>query len=116
LRQLPGRPHQPDSPRPGFRVQRAQRLGTFALLAVAVILGVLARIGRSRTLATVTAVYTAAVCFAGWHNLRQPVVLSVFYPYGDRAVMLPATVLLLAGLGTMVATALRKLRSRQAAR
>jgi hypothetical protein len=33
------------------------RLGTFALLAVAVSLGVLARIGHSRTLAIVTAVY-----------------------------------------------------------
>jgi hypothetical protein len=91
------------------------RLGTFALLAVAVSLGVLARTGRSRTLAVVTAVYTAAVCFAGWHDLRQPVILLVFYPSGDRAVMLPAAVLLLAGLGTMLATALQKRRSRPAA-
>ena len=83
------------------------RLGTFALLAVAVSLGVLARIGRGRTLAVVT-----AVCFAGWHDLRQPVILPVSYPSGDRAVMLPAAVLLLAGLGTMLATALQKLRSR----
>ena len=91
------------------------RLGTFALLAVAVSLGVLARIGRSRALAIVTAVYTAAVCFAGWHELRQPVILPAFYPPGDRAVMLPAAVLLLAGLGAMLATALQKLRSRPAA-
>lgn len=91
------------------------RLGTFALLAVAVSLGVLARIGRSRALAIVTAVYTAAVCLAGWHDLRQPVILPVFYPSGDRAVMLPAAVLLLAGLGTMLATALQKLRSRPGA-
>jgi hypothetical protein len=91
------------------------RLGTFALLAVAVSLGVLARIGRSRTLAVVTAVYTAAVCFAGWHDLRQPVILPVSYPSGDRAVMLPAAILLLAGLGTMLATVLQKLRSRPAA-
>jgi hypothetical protein len=91
------------------------RLGTFALLAVAVSLGVLARIGRSRTLAVVTAVYTAAVCFAGWHDLRQPVILPVSYSSGDRAVMLPAAILLLAGLGTMLATALQKLRSRPAA-
>lgn len=91
------------------------RQGTFALLAVAVSLGVLARIGRSRTLAIVTAVYTAAVCFAGWHALRQPVILVVFYPVGNRAVMLPTAVLLLAGLGTMLETALRKLRSRPAA-
>jgi hypothetical protein len=88
------------------------RLGTFALLAVAVSLGVLARIGRSRTLAIVTAVYAAAVCFAGWHDLRQPVLLPVFFPSGNRAVLLPAAVLLLAGLGTMLATALQKLRSR----
>ena len=91
------------------------RLGTFALLAVAVSLGVLARIGRSRALAIVTAVYTAAVCFAGLHDLRQPIILPVFYPPGDRAVMLPAAVLLLAGLGTMLAAALRKLRFRSAA-
>jgi hypothetical protein len=91
------------------------RLGTFALLAVAVSLGVLARIGRSRTLAIVTAVYTAAVCFAGWHDLRQPVLLPVFFPSGNRAVLLPAAVLLLAGLGTMLAAALQKLRSRPAA-
>src|SRR3984957_2536864 len=91
------------------------RLGTSALLAVAVSLGVLARIGRSRALAIVTAVYTAAVCFAGWHDLRQPVILPVFYPSGERAVLLPAAVLLLAGLGTMLATALEKLRSRPAA-
>jgi hypothetical protein len=91
------------------------RLGTFALLAVAVSLAVLARIGRSRTLAVVTLVYTAAVCFAGWHDLRQPVILPVFYPSGDHAVLLPAAVLLLAGLGTMLATALETLRSRPAA-
>ena len=91
------------------------RLGTFALLAVAVSLGVLARTGRSRTLGVVTAVYTAAVCFACWHDLRQPVILAVFYPSGDRAVLLPAAILLLAGLGTMLATALQKLRSRPAA-
>ena len=91
------------------------RLGTFALLAVAVSLGVLARIGRSRTLAIVTVVYTAAVCFAGWRDLRPPVILPVFYPSGDRAALLPAAVLLLAGLGTMLATALQKLRSRPAA-
>jgi hypothetical protein len=88
------------------------RLGTFALLAVAVSLGVLARIGRSRTLAVVTAVYIAAVGFAGWHDLRQPVILPVFHPSGNRAVLLPAAVLLLAGLGTMLATALQKLPSR----
>ena len=90
------------------------RLGTFALLAVAVSLGVLARIGRSRALATVTALYTAAVCFAGWHDLRQPVILPVFFPSGDRAVLLPAAVLLLAGLDTMLAAARQKLRSRPA--
>lgn len=91
------------------------RLGTFALLAVAVSLGVLARIGRSRALAIVTAVYAAAVCFAGWYDLRQWVIVPVFYPSGDWAVMLPAAVLLIAGLGAMLATALRKLRSRPAA-
>jgi hypothetical protein len=80
------------------------RLGTFALLAVAVSLGMLAWTGRSRALAVVTVVYTAAVCFAGWHELRQPVILPLFYPSGDRAVMLPAAVLLLAGLGTLLAT------------
>jgi len=112
-----GKPVQLDDP--GMQawtwVDAFWRLGTFALLAVAVILGVLARIGRSRALAIVTAVYTAAVCFAGWHDLRQPVIFGVFYPSGDRAVLLPAAVLLLAGLGGMLATARQKLRSRPAA-
>jgi hypothetical protein len=104
-----GKPVQADGP--GLQawtwLDALWRLGTFALLAVAVSLGVLARIGRSRTLAVVTAAYTAAVCFAGWHDLRQPVILPVFYPSGDHSVLLPAAVLLLAGLGTL-ATAPQK--------
>jgi hypothetical protein len=91
------------------------RLGTFALLAVAVSLGMLAWTGRSRPLAVVPVVSAAAVCFAGWQELRQPAILPLFYPSGDRAVMLPAAVLLLAGLGTLLATALQKPRSSPAA-
>lgn len=56
--------------------------------------------------------YTAAVCLAGWHDLRQRVILPLFYPSGDHTVLLPAAVLLLAGLGAALATARQKLRSR----
>lgn len=45
------------------------RLGTFALLAVAVCLGILARICHSRALAVITALYTTAVCVTGWSDL-----------------------------------------------
>jgi hypothetical protein len=79
------------------------QLGTFALLSVAVSLGMLARIGRSRTLAVVTALYTVAVVLAGWEELRQQVLIPAFYPPGDPAVLLPAAILLLAGLGAMLA-------------
>src|SRR5258708_3369829 len=75
------------------------RLGIFALLGVAVNLGMLARIGRSRALGVITVIYTAAVCLAGWLDLRQVMFLPAFYPYGDPAALLPAAVLLVAGLG-----------------
>jgi len=91
------------------------RLGTFALLAIAVSLGMLARIGRSRALAVITAIYTATVCLTGWLDLQQALTGSAFYPSGDPAVLLPAAVLLLAGLGIILAASLRKLRSRSAA-
>jgi hypothetical protein len=90
------------------------RLGTFALLAMAVSLGILARIGHSRALAVITVIYTAAVCLTGWLNLQQAqaLILPAFYPSGDPAVLLPAAVLLLAGLGTVLTTGLRKPRAR----
>jgi hypothetical protein len=74
-----------------------------------------AEIGRSRTLAVITAIYTAVVCLTGWLDLRQALFGSAFYPSGDPAVLLPAAVLLLAGLGTILAASLDKLRSRSAA-
>lgn len=80
------------------------QLGTFALLSVAVGLGMLAWIGRSRALAAVTAVYTAAVglvCLAEWREDGPASV--VFGPYGHSDILLPAAVLLLAGLGAMLA-------------
>jgi hypothetical protein len=89
------------------------QLGTFALLSVAVGLGMLAWIEHSRVLALVTALYTAAVCLAGWAELREPGLLPGFAPGGHRARLLPATILLLAGLGAMAAS-LNGLRSRQA--
>ena len=90
------------------------RLGTFALLAVAVGLGILARSGRSRALTVITVIYAAAVCFAGWLELRQVPILPAFDPSGsgDITVLLPATVLLLAGLGALLAAGVRQLRSR----
>jgi len=92
------------------------RLGTFALLAIAVSLGMLARIGHSRALAVITAIYTAAVCLTGWLDLQQALTLPAFYPFGDPAVLLPAAVLLLAGLGAMAAAGLRELRARTPSR
>ena len=89
------------------------RLGTFALLAIAVGLGMLARAGRSRALAVITAIYTAAVCLTGWLDLQRTLsVAAVFYPYGDPGVLLPAAVLLLGSLGILLAAGLHELRSR----
>jgi hypothetical protein len=86
------------------------RLGIFVLLGMAVSLGMLARIGRSRALAVITVIYTAAVCLAGWLDLRQVMFLPAFYPYGDPAALLPAAVLLMSGLGVATMTGLRALR------
>jgi hypothetical protein len=88
------------------------QLGTFALLAIAVSLGILARIGHSRAMAVITAIYTAAVCLSGWLNLQQALIVPAFYPFGDPAVLLPAAVLLLAVLGTMLTTGRRQRRPR----
>jgi hypothetical protein len=79
------------------------QLGTFALLSVAVGLGMLAWIGRSRALAVVTAVYTAAVCLVCLKELRDQGPASFFAPAGDPAALLPAAILMLAGLGAMLA-------------
>jgi hypothetical protein len=83
---------------------------TFALLAVAVDLAILARIGHSRGLAIVAALYLVAVCLTGWFDLQQALVLTVLYPSGDPAALLPAAVLLLAGVGAWLAGQLRRLR------
>lgn len=92
------------------------RLGTFALLAVAVGLGWLAWTGRSRALAVITVSYTAAVCFAGWREYRQASVFDLLFPSGDLPAGLPAAVLLLAGCGAMLMAGARELRCRSAAR
>lgn len=86
--------------------------GTFALLAIGVGLGMLAWAGRSRALAVITAVYTAAVCLACWLELRQAMYVPAFYPAGDPAVLLPAAVLLLAGLAAILAVGVHDLRAR----
>jgi len=56
-----------------------------------------------------TAVYFAAVGLAGWLALQQSSVLPLI-PYGDPWVGLPAAVLLLSGLGTLLVAGLRELR------
>jgi hypothetical protein len=83
------------------------RLGTFALLAVAVCMGILARTGHSRTLGIITAVYTVAVCLTGWFEPQQ-----VFPPFPSTgpAVLLPAAVLLLSGLGALASGLLGRRR------
>jgi len=73
------------------------RLGTFALLAIAVSLGMLARIERSRALAVITAIYTAMVCLTGWLDLQAFTGSAYPFGFGDPAVLPPAAVLLLAG-------------------
>jgi hypothetical protein len=88
------------------------RQGTFALLAIAVSLGILARIRHSRAMAVSTAIYTAAVGLTGWLNLQQAPIGPAFYPFGDPTVLLPAAVLLLAGLATMLTAGLRERRAR----
>lgn len=88
------------------------RLGTFALLAVGVGLAILARAGHSRALAAITVIYLGAVSLAGWAGLQQPVISPVF-PFGDPGVLLPAAVLLLSGLGAVLAASLRELRGRR---
>lgn len=93
--------------------------GTFALLVIAVGLGLLARAGHSRSLVVVIALFTAAVCFSGWLDLQQTTLLPqasfelALYPYWEGAVLLPAAVLLLAALATLTTTGLRQLRARR---
>ncbi len=74
-------------------------------------LWILARTSRSRALAVITLIYTAAACLAGWLDLQQATGLLASYPYDDPAALLPAAVLLLAGLGTITAAGLCALRS-----
>ena len=76
------------------------RLGTFALLAAGVSLALLARSGHNRAPGIITAVYIAAVCLAGFLELQQAFVLPAF-PFAGPAVLLPAAVLLLSGLGAL---------------
>jgi hypothetical protein len=93
----------------------AGQLGTFALLAVAVCLAVLARIIRSRALAAITIGYAAAACLAGWLDLRAAAFDPLIYPYDDIIAVLPAGVLLLAGPSAGLTAGLRRLRARPAA-
>ncbi|MHB1596671.1 MAG: hypothetical protein ACYCU3_21155 [Streptosporangiaceae bacterium] len=93
----------------------AWRLGTFALLAVAVCLAVLARIIRSRALAGTTLGYAVASCLTGWFELRLAASGPLIDPYTDTIAVLPAAVLLLAGLFAALAASRRRLRSRPAA-
>lgn len=71
--------------------------------------GIPARTGRSRALAAITAAYTVAACLTGWFDLQQAFILSPF-PFAGPAVLLPAAVLLLAGLGALLAGGLRERR------
>jgi len=57
------------------------------------------RTGR-RALGIITAVYIAAVGLAGFLELQQAFILPTF-PLAGRAVLLPAAVLLLSGLGAL---------------
>ena len=87
--------------------------GIFALLAVAVGLALLAWQTRSPALAVITAVYAVAVCFVGWFDLQQAIFDPAFFPLGDPTVLLPAAVLLLAGLGALLTAGVRALGARR---
>jgi hypothetical protein len=81
--------------------------GTFALLAIAVTLGILAWARRSRGLAVITVVYAATAALAGW--AAAPPGAALGYSSGaDPAVLLPAIVLLAAGIGLLLAAAVRR--------
>ena len=95
--------------------------GTFALLIIAVALWMLAAYARSRPLAIAALAYTAAALVADWPTLSTaPAALLVtggdplrtLVSIGSRAqsaeaALLPAAVLLLAGLGALLAGGLR---------
>jgi hypothetical protein len=99
---------------PGLRawiwVNALWRLGTAALLAIAVGLAILAWAGRSWMLMVITISYTAVVVLTGWLALQQAFI-PAFWPFGDPLALLPAAVLLLAGLGTLLAAGLRIIRA-----
>lgn len=81
--------------------------GTFALLAIAVTLGILARARRSRGLAVITVIYAATAGLAGW-AAAQPGIELGYAPDADPAVLLPAAVLLTAGISLLLAAAVRR--------
>ena len=87
------------------------RLGIFALLAVAAGLCIPARACRSRALASITLAYTAAVCLTGWLDLQEGTGPPAPYSYSDPAALLPAAVLLAAGLGAMTVASIRAMGS-----
>ncbi|MHB1593276.1 MAG: hypothetical protein ACYCO9_01880 [Streptosporangiaceae bacterium] len=93
----------------------AWRLGTLALLAGAACLAMLARIIGSRALTAITIGYTAAACLSGWLDLRLAGIDPLIHPYDGIIAVLPATVLLLAGLSAGLTAGLRRLRARPAA-
>ena len=88
--------------------------GTFALLAIAVALGLLAWRARSRMLAIVAAAFTAAAVLADWHSYQAAwpalthggagpaaalTLMAGQQPLGRTADLLPAAVLLAAAAG-----------------
>jgi hypothetical protein len=81
--------------------------GTFALLAIAVTLGILARARRSRGLAVITVVYAATAGLTGWAAASPGIELG-YSADAAPAVLLPAAVLLVAGIGLLLAAAVRR--------
>jgi hypothetical protein len=75
--------------------------GTFALLATAVSLGLLAWLRRSRPLAIITGCFAAVVVLAAALEAGQGIGLASF-TYTSALVLFPAAVLILAGLGTLL--------------
>jgi hypothetical protein len=78
--------------------------GAVALLAIAVSLGLLAWLRRSRALAIITGCYVVVVVLGALVEASQGIGLLP-ETYADPLVLFPAAVLILAGLGTLLAGA-----------
>jgi hypothetical protein len=89
--------------------------GTFALLSVCALLAILAWMLRSSAVAIITVACTVATGLAGWLQAQQDALMPVLLnPFAGPFVLLPGTVLTLAGLAAGAIALARALRRRAA--